>query len=135
MCTVTHLAVGGALGAWTGSGVVAFALGVVSHLILDAVPHYEIEDFRVDLALTLAGFAALVGWGHGLTPVFWGALGGVIPDLEILFWKLGWLRQGQMVFPSHSGLITHGRRLSGRGAVPQVLLVLGSVGCLALLGR
>ena len=135
MCTVTHLAVGGALGAWAGSGPAAFVLGAVSHGVLDAVPHYEMEDFRVDLVLTLAGLAALVGFGYGWSPVFWGALGGVVPDLEILFWKLGWLREKQMVFPSHSGLIAHGRRLSGRGAVPQVLLVLGSVGCLALMAK
>ena len=133
MCTVTHLVVGGAVGAWTGHGALAFALGVVSHAVLDAVPHYELDDFRLDLGITLVAVGGLVGWGYWLTPVFWGALGGVLPDVEILLWKLGLLRDTQMVFPSHSGLIRHGRRLSFRGALPQVLLIMGALGCLVVL--
>ena len=134
MCTLTHLAVGGAVGVWTENGALAFALGVASHVVLDAVPHYDIEDFRIDVGLTLAGFLVLLGLGYWGTPVFWGAVGGVIPDVENLLWSLGILKESQRVFPSHTWFIRHGRRLTRRGMIPQVLLILGAIGCLALQG-
>jgi hypothetical protein len=131
MFTLTHLAVGGALGGWTGHGGTAFAVGVASHAVLDVVPHYDIRDVRVDVGLLVAAVAALWVLGYGPTPVFWGAAGGVLPDLEILLWRLGVLDKRRWVFPSHNGRIPHGREVGRRGLVVQGLLILGAAGCLA----
>jgi hypothetical protein len=133
MCTITHLAVGGALGGCVKQGGLAFLLGVGSHAVLDAVPHYDVEDFRVDLLLTAAGIAGLLGFGYWCTPVFWGAVGAVVPDLEVLIWRLGLINEKRMIFPSHNRLIRHGARLSVGASVHQVLLILGAVGCLVIL--
>lgn len=133
MCTLTHLAVGGAVGGCVGNGGLAFLAGVVSHGLLDAVPHYDIKDYRVDVALAAAGFAGVLGLGYWGTPVFWGALGAVVPDIEILLWRLGLLRETQFVFPSHTRAVGHGRQLSGRGIISQALLLLGAVGCLIVM--
>jgi hypothetical protein len=101
---------------------------------MDAVPHYDIEDFRVDAGLTAAALLTLLGLGYWNTPIFWGAFGAVVPDLENLLWRLGVISESQRVFPSHTRLIRHGRPLAPLGAIPQVLLVLGAVMGLILLG-
>ncbi|MCK4547946.1 MAG: hypothetical protein KAW17_10955 [Candidatus Eisenbacteria sp.] len=134
MCSVTHLAVGGVLGGWAGNSGVAFFLGIVSHVVMDAVPHYDTRDFRVDVALTAAGFLAVLGLGYWNSPVFWGAVGAVLPDVENLLWRLGAIRESWRIFPSHTRLIRHGKPLTARGAIPQVFLILGSIAGLVPLG-
>ena len=141
MYSVTHAAVGGALGAalevgigaggsvpvgGLGWGGVAFAVGIVSHAALDALPHHDLKDVRLDVGLTLGALAGLAAAGHLGTAVFWGALGAVVPDLEILFWRLGWIEERHWVFPSHNGRIPHGRALGRRWILPQALVALGA---------
>ncbi len=95
-----HTIVGAAVGSVTGNSGVAFLLGFLSHHLLDALPHIDLNNFyheanvdrrynRLDyLVIGLdALVAVLVLWvffrfgSHGGGGYWWGALGGITPDL------------------------------------------------------
>lgn len=81
-----HATVGAALGARASSPFSAFLLGVASHFALDAIPHVDYSmDGRAG-KLRLFGDAALSAGAVSLIArrnrnAFWGALGGITPDL------------------------------------------------------
>jgi hypothetical protein len=111
MLLVTHLAVGAAIGeavhGLPGAPAIAFVLGVASHYVLDALPHWEklsgekfpdndtseplkkwprasIKSATIDGILAIL-FLVYFVWRqpHGafyVNPVFWGGIGGVLPD-------------------------------------------------------
>ena len=110
MILTTHAFVGAAIGATTANPLVGFGAGIVSHWISDVAPHWqyrlrsespdpdtqELElgrhtvrdiitvgaDAAVGLGI-IAGFIYLNGGDIGglvLTPAFWGAIGGMVPD-------------------------------------------------------
>lgn len=104
MLITPHILVGTAIGVAVGNPVAGFALGVVSHYILDIIPHtdsgtwhyYEpligkhldVRDFTMGIVdasvavfslLTLAGYAPIIG----AAPLV-GAFGGLLPDLVML---------------------------------------------------
>jgi hypothetical protein len=102
MLSFTHLFVGAAVGATTNQPVFAIGLGIISHHLLDALPHVDSfakTEAEKDVFTTgkyifaavegLAGVAFLIyivaqsgGTLFDVTsPVAWGALGGVAPDL------------------------------------------------------
>jgi hypothetical protein len=114
MTTIAHTAVGGAMGAGGANAPVSFMLGAVSHYPLDIIPHWDLENMWIDTALTLGALAALlIFFGNG--PVFWGALGGALPDLEHL------LPHRRKLYPSHGA--RHGRPLGGAHAFVQLALI------------
>ncbi len=85
MVATTHMLAAGALAVKARSVKHALAIGVLSHWMLDAVPH---RDYRwgafggLVLALDLTGGAVAVsGLSGGSPPVLAGALGGVLPDV------------------------------------------------------
>jgi hypothetical protein len=85
MVATTHMLAAGALALKARSVKYGVAIGVLSHLLLDAVPH---RDYRLGklgglaLALDLTGGAVAVGRLSGGSPaVLAGALGGVLPDV------------------------------------------------------
>jgi len=93
MSGVTHAAVGAGLGSTLNHPVSAFAVGAVSHLLLDALPHNEwfpiwLEVLSSVLALGLLGFFS----PFASPGMFWGALGAVMPDVEIVILTL-WHRR------------------------------------------
>lgn len=102
MLSFTHLFVGAAVGATTNQPVLALGLGIISHHLLDALPHVDSfakTEAEKDIMTTgkmvfaavegLSGLAVLtyiVAQTGGTllditSPVAWGALGGVAPDL------------------------------------------------------
>jgi hypothetical protein len=120
MLITPHVLVGGALGSLvstTNEGrIIGFAAGLVSHYLLDAVPHWErlfgpkdnssIRNIPaskwpahvfVQAAIDVfVGFALLLvlaeGYSRSLwssSPVFWAGLGAALPDLidNVPFWK------------------------------------------------
>jgi hypothetical protein len=127
MCSVTHVAAGALIGGFIDSRIAAFVLGVGSHIPLDMVPHIDFEDYRVDGLMTAALLAGILAM-TGLSPVFFGALGAVAPDLENLLWKTGIIREDQKIFPTHSGLIGHGRAKAARRVRTEILVGAGSAG-------
>lgn len=96
--------------------------GLASHAALDYVPHYDFENVNHEMLLGAAALAlmALLGLLH--MNVFLGALFGALPDLENLLWKRGILAEHKKIFPSHSGLIPHGREVGPRNLVMQTAL-------------
>lgn len=131
MTAITHLAVGAALGSFTDSRSLSFLLGLVGHVPLDLVPHYEFEKFWVDALAVVAILSALLVAGLGGTGIFWGALGAVLPDAENLLWRAGVLPGDGKIFPGHSRRLSrifpHGRTLGPRHALTQVAIVCASV--------
>lgn len=124
----THAAVGAGLGTLIGhavptpwSGLLALGAGIVSHAVLDAVPHKDspslpaaVGDVLVGTAVTLwaVGMGGSTGgtvWGIGpwSIPPLLGALGGVVPDLEVVLVHLGIVHKDRLLFPSHTGLTPH----------------------------
>jgi hypothetical protein len=125
------MAVGGALGSLVDGRAVPFALGLGSHILLDVIPHYEFEKIWVEAAIGVVVLGTMIALGHGDTAVFWGALGGIVPDIENLLWRRGILPERWKVFPGHNRrlrrLVRHGRSLPIRHAWWQAGLVAASV--------
>jgi hypothetical protein len=126
MCSVTHVAAGALIGGLVGSRLYAFLFGFASHIPLDAVPHIDFEDFRIDAVMSVALLGAIFGFS-GFSPVFLGALGAVAPDFENLLWKTGIIQERHKIFPTHSGLIRHGRATVGSGPATEILMSAFSV--------
>ena len=57
----------------------------------------------------------------------------MVPDLENLFQKLGWMGRERFVFPTHTGLLPHGRALGPRSLVWQVAIFVVCFGALGLI--
>jgi hypothetical protein len=131
MCSVTHVAVGALIGSLIDSRLAAFGIGFASHIPMDVLPHIDFEDFRVDAAVSV-GLLALVWVLSGFSPLLFGALGAVAPDFENLLWKAGLLPEDKKIFPTHSGLLRHGRASIGWGPVTEVVMSAFSVGMVIL---
>ncbi len=114
----THGVVGGGLGYnFAQTDLQAFVLGLTSHALLDIMPHHDPSlDAPVDLAFhALFNFGALwltneMDEKHaGNSRLWWGAIGGIIPDLEhIIFWnECGAGLCSKKLFPSHNRVLPH----------------------------
>lgn len=131
MCLFTHFAAGALAGGLSGNPAVGLVAGLASHAVLDAIPHYDHPDWRLELAGGLLSLVLLLLLPFASLAAVLGGLGGMLPDLENLFQKLGKMRRDQFIFPSHTGLIPHGRPLGPRSLVWQVAIF---VVCFGLLG-
>jgi len=89
MDATPHLTFGAALGMRVRNPFVAFALGVASHAVLDAVPHFNYTGWRpispalvADVAVAACAALLIVR----IAPRPWGALAGAagaaFPDVE-----------------------------------------------------
>ena len=109
MFLLTHAAVGGAVGVLTESSIIGFAGGIISHMILDAIPHetekgffdkppeteedkkrfkkYKFYPMLADI--TLLGiffiFIILNIPKESYLPFFAGITGGLLPDFVLSF--------------------------------------------------
>jgi hypothetical protein len=131
MCSVTHVAIGALLGSLLGSNVAAFAAGFLSHIPLDAVPHFDFKDFRFDAAASVVRLGVVLVVG-GLSPILLGAVGSVLPDVENLLWKMGLLDERRKIFPTHSGLIRHGKARNAGGIRSEIVVSLLSAAVVGL---
>jgi hypothetical protein len=114
VCLFTHAAVGALAGAFSPTTYLAPLAGLASHVVLDVIPHRDIDMMRYELLFAAAAIA-VIAVGGGLEPkVFLGIVFALIPDIENLLWKLGAIRDDQKIFPGHGKLIPHGR-IVGRG--------------------
>jgi hypothetical protein len=114
MTTITHTAVGAAIGTLGLGAPASFLVGMGSHVPLDLVPHWDIKRTWIDTLCTSAALVALLIW-TGSSPVFWGAAGGALPDLEHL------LPLPRKLFPAHGRV--HGRALGPRHFALQAALI------------
>ena len=133
MLGAVHAGVGAAAGALCNSRTGAFAAGLVSHLVIDAIPHSNLKP-EVEVALTAGVMAAVAKWKGMDSPEFWGAVGGTAPDLEHGLVMAGLARSEQQIFPTHrNNGAWHGRE--DAGVCGQVLLAAASLLFVALKGR
>ncbi len=135
MCLFTHFAAGaltgGIVGGLTGNLVLGAVAGAASHAVLDAIPHYDHPDWRLELAGGVISLILLLLMPFATASAVVGGIFGMVPDLENLFQKLGKMRRDQFIFPSHTGLIPHGKSLGPRTLLWQAVIF---VCCFALLG-
>lgn len=101
MIITAHVIAGGVLGEEINSPVLAFLAGIILHFILDMVPHFDnvLEKGKwtwkqaifttFDLILTIALLVYLKPELSFFNPFWWGALGGIFPDLldNVPFWN------------------------------------------------
>jgi hypothetical protein len=131
MCSVTHVAFGALVGSLLRSSPAAFGVGFIGHIPLDALPHFDFKDYRLDAVISVAFIVAVFLLG-GFSPMLFGALGSVLPDLENLLWKLGIIEEGRKIFPTHSGLIKHGKTTGIAGVRSEIALSVASAAVIAL---
>jgi len=131
VCLFTHFAAGALAGGLTGSPVWGALAGVASHAVLDVLPHYDHPDWRLELGGGIAALALLLVMPFASVAAVIGGIAGMLPDLENLFQKLGKMRRDQFIYPTHTGLLRHGRPLGPRNLGVQAAIF---VGCFALLG-
>jgi hypothetical protein len=127
LTVLAHMAVGAAVGSFAVGKGTSFALGLAAHVPLDVIPHYEFEKIWFEASVLAVVFGSMLALGFGGTAVFWGAVGGVVPDLENLLWRKGILPGRWKIFPGHaewlSGIVPHGRCLPLRHAWWQVAII------------
>ncbi len=124
MYVSTHIVVGAVIGKVTGNVPLAFAAGLISHGVLDAVPHHDykragpgVVDFLIGLFLLYYLFSIEFSG-----PALAGALGGALPDLEVAISYLsGKIRN---IFPSHTGLTPHNNSHTIFGITLQIIIVI-----------
>ena len=103
MNTDIHALVGAALGSLLRDRKTAFLAGVASHLPADRLPHFHLSDpGEVVVAAATLAFVRL-RYGRN-SPEFAGAIGALVPDLEVVANRLGLLPEDKQVFPTHRGM-------------------------------
>jgi len=122
-----HVATGAFAGAVTGSRVGAAALAPVLHVVLDVVPHEDIDSRRFELATAIGAVAALAIRHGALSPQTIGGALSAAPDLEHVL-PLPRPR-GRKLFPSHwfpgrqtGPLVPAAAQLVAAGALLAVVL-------------
>lgn len=95
----------------------AFLGGCASHALADMVPHHDYQETKwgvLDVAAAVAIGFLLVSLGYGVS-VLAGGIGGMSPDIEVVwahFHPEDYLPPNprrRLLFPSHSGLLPHGK--------------------------
>ncbi|MDH7603170.1 MAG: hypothetical protein QHI38_13610 [Armatimonadota bacterium] len=125
MIGAVHTIVGAAVGTLTASKPRAFLVGVLSHLITDAVPHKDCSP-AAEVSLLGAALSGIAAWKGVDSPEFWGAVGGIIPDVEhgLAFTRL--MSAQRKVFPTHVGNGKyHGRKTRDRWS--QLIVTAASI--------
>lgn len=129
MISIAHSFTGAALGAVVAHPLPAMLLGLASHAALDEVPHrdysqpiHAVVDALASLALLMGAAAWLSerGLGTRLPGFWWGAVAGVLPDLEV---AIGYFLHQKQRFPTHNGLLPHPQVRTSLGIWTQVVTV------------
>lgn len=124
MTVFTHFAAGALIGYFSPGVFSASIGGLLSHVLLDVIPHYDFESLKLEIFLGVVVLLILVFTGSCSLVICLGGIFAVIPDLENLLWKLGKLREDQKVFPGHAGIIPHGRKTGRKTVLIQVIFVM-----------
>jgi len=115
---------GATAGVVTQSPVKAFLIGVISHIILDMIPHHDHESVIncvLDVITGTAVFLLVVVMFRVESSLIWGAVGGALPDIEIPLYHFGLIKR--RYFPSHTGWTPHLKTGKFRGIMTQCFVV------------
>ena len=130
MWVITHVLAGlGIAAALGGPWWLVAVVVLLSHVLMDLVPHWDYTDsnhltvyawcdFVASLAAVCLAWAAL---GHPWWVAFMGVLSGA-PDADVLIW-LARGREGRKLFPSHWERFPHGRSGPAWGISVQVAIM------------
>ena len=106
MIQLAHVATGALAGRGRRGVVDALLAGIAAHGTMDLVPHGEVHDDAFEAVTAVAGVLAVAS-RHGVSsPVTWGAIGGVLPDLEHVLPRR--IRPTRAIFPTHRWGVLHG---------------------------
>lgn len=146
MLVTNHVLSGAVVGALAGNPLLAFPLGVLSHLALDATPHWgrwetRAEFLRIARTDGLTGLAAMAALAAAAEPrqrtaVIAGMVGAALPDLN----KPGKLFFGRSPFPARFDAL-HRRIQDGAAGrfwsheVPSGVVFAAGFGALAVCAR
>ncbi len=153
MIATPHILIGGTVGLATNDPLLAFLGGVLSHFVLDMIPHSETTQWRafdkngrvpsdpLRWEYWFAFFDVLIGatvvWslartGSTFWPVIWGGLGGLMPDLidNVPWWNKQ--LQDKKFFKQfhllHDGIhFNLDRKWRIYGLIPSVLVIVYSL--------
>ena len=109
-----HIVSGFAIGSRCRSVPAAFLAGVISHAAMDALPHRDYRRLTAHVGDAAAGIALTSAlWrrnlrDHRMTGLA-GAIGAILPDIENGLLLVGRMEKERRRFPSHTGLVPHGR--------------------------
>lgn len=130
MLGAVHAAIGAAVGSLFRSKRAAFAAGVVSHVVADALPHKDLDP-RLEVPLMAGAMLGIAKWRGADSPEFWGAAGGIAPDAEHGLMIARLIRPEQEIFPTHiDGGKYHGPESSER--LSQLLIAGAALALVAL---
>jgi hypothetical protein len=132
VCLFAHIAAGAIVGALSPTPYAAPFFGLASHVVLDVIPHRDIDRMRYELILAVLAIAAIALGGALSMKVSLGIAFALIPDIENLLWKLGAIRDDQKVFPGHRRFLPHGA-VAGKSSIGLQMAV--SVAVIAFLIR
>ncbi|MDD3925432.1 MAG: hypothetical protein PHT33_02110 [bacterium] len=124
MMGIVHLLVGAALGSISGSKCEAGVAGFASHLVLDSLPHRDL-DLKGEVMAALAAIVVLAPLIKLDARVLTGAAAAVAPDLENALWRFDIISKKDMRYPSHSGLTPHGPKVATMAG--QVLIAVAAL--------
>jgi hypothetical protein len=127
VCLFTHVAAGAVAGALAPNPFLASVFGLVSHVVLDIIPHYDFEKMSHEFLWAGVAVAAVAIGGAMSAKVALGIAFGMLPDLENLFWRLGLMRDDQKIFPGHRRLLAHGRATGAWNLSVQVAFAVCTV--------
>jgi hypothetical protein len=129
---IVHSLIGAGLGALFKNRAAAFAGGVISHAIADALPHRDLDP-KIEVPLLVASLTAIAA-RYGLRSTqFAGALGAVLPDSEHALLLAGIIDETDEAFPTHIDKGKYHGPDSGEH-LSQVCIAIGAV-IAAELGR
>jgi len=120
MWATAHAACGAAIGSVLSNPLVIAATAVTSHLVLDAIPHWDYPAKPSYVLVDLFAAAVIVGlFGESLH--WWGAFWAVVPDTDVVLVHLEITSDN--AFPSHQSWFPHNRATAIWGAGIQILLI------------
>lgn len=132
MTALPHVLAGALLGSYVQSPVLAFVVGVGSHLVLDFIPHWDLPVLSPNRKVRFSVWAfilvefliasTVLFYLHGLANpgVFWAALGGVLWDAEYPIKILFKIKRGFHPYAS----VLHKKTTFKKGVLTQVVVLL-----------
>ena len=106
MIQLAHVATGALAGRHRAGALDALLAGLATHAAMDVIPHGEVHDDEFEAVTAISGVLALAA-RHGFrSPIVWGAIGGVLPDLEHVLPRR--IRPNAPIFPTHRVRWLHG---------------------------
>jgi hypothetical protein len=106
MIQLAHVATGALAGRGRRGALDALLAGVAAHGVMDVIPHGEVHDDAFEAVTAIGGVLAIAARHGATSPITWGAIGGVLPDLEHVLPRR--IRPATAIFPTHRWGRLHG---------------------------